>query len=206
MIRIQLGERRRALLRDTLDTGTPDRRVHDVLSVLDSGIIMPVRHAESFSVWLGRCHAHFGLGYPTTLIELHAKILGDLAALHSHPALWGHGMMGTARSLPISCWELPGARYPDQQWSLDPIGVEGFLVPAKLRLGPTIVTAWTFTADRHGLPRSAQSMFRPSFATRGGVDIDPATQDATAAKVRAVILGEAEAPLEEDGTDIPASP
>lgn len=193
-------------MRDTLDMGRPDQRVYDVLGVTDPKIIMPVRHAQSLAGWIGRCHAYYGLGYPTTLIELHTKLLNDLHALSTHPAMWGHGMLGTSQLLPISCWAIPDASYPDQQFCLEPVGVEGFLVPTKQRIDTSIFTAWTFTAERHGLPRPTQTMFKPSFATRGAIDIDPATQDAAAAKVRAVILGQAETPLEEDGADLPSSP
>lgn len=200
---MQLGQRRRALLADTLDTGEPDRRVQEVLAVPEPSIIMGVRHARSMLGWLRRCHAHFGLGYPTTLVELHTKLAESLLELDHHPAMWGHGMLGTPRSLPISCWAVEGARYPDRLYALEPIGAEGYLVPGKERLGRTIVTAWTFAEMRHEPPRPAQSMFRPSFATAGGIDLDPATQDAAAAKVRALILGEALATLEEDGGDLP---
>jgi hypothetical protein len=203
VIRIQLGERRRALLRDTLGTGDPDRRVHEVLGVPDASIIMAVRHAESMIVWLRRCHAHYGLGYPTTLIELHTKMAEHLLDLSGHPALWGHGMLGQPRSLPISCWRLDGSRYPDQLYTLTPSGTEGYLVPTKERVGSSIVTAWAFTPMRHEGPRAAQSMFRPSFATAGGVHVDPATQEAAAAKVRAAILEGAEAPLGQDDPDLP---
>lgn len=205
MIRVQLGQRRRALLRDTLDVGEPNRYVHDVLSVTEPSIIVPVRHAAAFGHWLGRCHAHFGLGYPTTLIELHTKIATNLAELHSHPAMWGHGMLGQPRTLPISCWST-GDPYPHRMYSLEPVGEEGYLVSTKLRLGSTIATSWLFEPMRHGQPRPATEMFRPSFATAGGIDHDPATQDAATAHVRAVILGEAQAALEEDGGDLPPPP
>lgn len=212
MIRIQLGERRRQLLRETLDTGDPDRRVHEVLAVTDRQIIMPVRHAESMARWLGACHAYYGLGYPTGLVEMRATLERNLIELSTHPALWGHGMIGQSRTIPISCWQILGAAYPHQMYTVEPVGIEGFLVPTKEEGGGIYYTAWTFSPGHHGLPRSVQTMFRPSFATAGRIDIDPATQDAAAAKVRAAILDGVGAqdwppsPLEEDGGDLPSSP
>lgn len=191
MIRLQIGVRRRQYLTETLDTGDPSPLVREVLAVPDSKLLIPVGHAAATAEWMGRCHAYFGLGYPTTLVEMRTRIVSLLNELENHPAMWGHGMLGQPRSVPISCWDIPGARYPDRLFSLHPGGREGFLVPTKERIGVSrgTVTAWTFEPSPHGGPRPESTMFRSTFGTRREVRHDAAAEAAARQKVRAAVLG-----------------
>ncbi len=210
MIRVQIGDRRRRYLRETLDVGSPDQLVYDVLSVQSDRLLVPVRHAIALEGWLDRCHAYFGLGYPTTLIELRASVTERLIRLDGHPAMWGHGLLGQPRSLPISCWEIAEAAPPQRLYALQPLGREGYLLPTKERVGERrgIITAWSFTACDHGPPRDERTMFRSSFATHQENPVDPATQDAARENVRAALIEaaradrEAEPALGEDAEEV----
>lgn len=212
MIRVQLGSRRKQFLRELLDTGEPSSRVLEVLAVPAVDTLVPIRHLRDLDAWLGRCHAYYGLGLPTTIVELRAKLGEWLLDIDGHPAMWGHGMLGLPRSVPISCWDIPGARRPERLYSLHPVGTEGFLVPTKERVGTGFVTAWTFEPCRHGPPRPTQTMFNPKFATAQEAPLDPAAQDATATQVRAEVLGHRDeadtdqGPLDEDRGGVPQAP
>lgn len=212
MIRIRIRGPRYSAMMSVLDVGGPDERVFEVLTCdTDGRTLLPVGHARSLLAWLGRVQAHLGLGFPDVLRDLRAALIVKLNELDAHPALWGHGMIGHVASLPITCWQIPGARRPHQLYSMRPARglVEGFLVPTTDRQDRRVrITYWTFEPLEHGRPRPDSTMFRPAFATRRPRR-DAAPSNAVAAQVRAALLSDAperqaaRSAVAEDGGDVP---
>lgn len=185
MIRVRLTQRRRELMVATLDVGDPPEAVFELLSFDQQSIVVPIRQHRDITAWLGRAHAHFGLGYPTLLARMRARLANQIVELDEHPAMYGHGMLGVRTSLGISCWEVPGARKPDRLYTLEPIGREGFLVPMPERFQGQTVMSWTFEPAPHGPMYPSSDMFRSTFAGRGAV-----TDAAAIERIRAAILAD----------------
>jgi len=207
MIRTELTPGRLRAMSAATDLGELSESVELVMA-LRGQVLLPIRHARGLCSWLGRVQAHLGLGFPPVLHEFRSYLVTQITALEHHPALYGHGMLGHATRLPITCWAIPGARRPWQLYSMHPEGTEGCLIPTlENRSKYTKITFWTFEPMEHGPPRLVSEMFRSSFATRRRDD-SAKTQAAVEAVKAAILADEAlddadQASFGEDGGDLP---
>lgn len=202
MFSITLGERRRELIRATLHIADPPPVITQMLA-FNERFVAPTGPTRELAEWLRCCHAHYGAGYPKTLINLHERLNRNLAALQTHPAMWGHAMMHQQRTLPITCWRIDGAVYPDRLYSLYPEGTEGSLVPVPGVMNYERYTSWMFAEHPHGPPRLERTMYIPQFATSRKVRVDNETQQAATANVRAAVLAAVEQEVAQNGGDVP---
>lgn len=169
-----------------LSNGDPPESCVLLLLAQSPGVLLvPTGMTRSVSRWLGQANAYYGLGFPSVLKDMRTKLVSDLHDLDSHPALWGHGMLGYVNTPPLGVWRIPGARYPEALYRTSPGGAEGFLVPIYDHgKGRTTFTAWTFEEMPHGSIRPESTWFNPAFAMKG--NREDLVRDAIAAQARVV--------------------
>lgn len=190
MIRLTLTPPRRRELASLLDGGDGLPGVTAILDTPGDRILVPVTYARALAQWLHELHVAYGIGLPSSLVDLQARILHLLRALDTHPAMYGHGELGWKNTVPFSVWAT-GGQAPGRLYEIVPGGVEGYLVPTRQRFGPDRLscTAWEFAPMPHGGPRSDAEMFDPIFGTTRKEERDGiASREAATAEVRAEVL------------------